>query len=41
MPEPKPAAISVPGPEPKPAVGKTSLAMNTSATLLVHLIFLI
>lgn len=31
MPEPKQAAIPVPGPESKPAVGKSSLVMNTNA----------
>ena len=39
MPEPKQAAIPLPGPEPKPAVGKNSLVMNTGAAFLVCLVF--
>lgn len=30
--EPKQAAIPVPGPEPKPAVGKNSLVLGTTAS---------
>lgn len=39
MPEPKQAAIPLPGPEPKPAVGKNSLVVNTSAAILMSLVF--
>lgn len=37
--EPKQAAIPLPGPEPKPVVGKNSLVMNTSAAFFVCLVF--
>lgn len=39
MPEPKQAAIPLPGAEPKPAVGKNSLVENTSAAFLMSLAF--
>lgn len=39
MPEPKQAAIPVPGPESKPAVGKSSLVMNTSVAFPVYLFY--
>lgn len=38
MPEPKQAAPSLAGPEPKPVVGKNSLVMNTGEAFLTCLV---
>lgn len=41
MAETKQASVPVPGPEPKPAVGKNSLVVNTGQAFLQCLVFFI